>query len=190
MTRIMYHISKEAKWKPGDKIISGKYENPFWVQCKNYLPHVIVDNQSMSLFRMFDTVTNFEVTQQNIDYLYINLKNVSIESALYIREQVFENIRQSLFPQLPSRQKCLWLTELDQIDYWKTKVIAENQFILSLEVDVDLFCGDDYWLTANTLSAIEYANRAVHYWSGEMSDVPIKEYLFNGTAIVKEVTTI
>ena len=37
--------------------------------------------------------------------------------AFYIREQVFEGIRNKYYPLLPSRQKCLWVCEEDQLAY-------------------------------------------------------------------------
>jgi hypothetical protein len=98
----MLHISRDNKWKIGDTFTVGLQENPFWLICKNYSPKVKVNEQEMSLFKMLDQSPNFEVTPNNIDFLYNNLKEVSKEVALYIREQVFEEVRKEHFPQLPS----------------------------------------------------------------------------------------
>lgn len=185
--KILFHISRESKWKIGDIIVSGKTENPFWLLCKDYSPQVRVNNQPMPIFKMFDQFSTFDVTQANIDWLYEQLKTVSKETSFYIREQVFEEIRRNNFPLLPSRQNCLWLTDEEHLPYWKTMSDNEQRYLLTLELDGNLFCGDDYWLTADTFSSIEYANRAVHYWSGELSTSPHKEYLFNGKALIKEV---
>lgn len=37
-------------------------------------------------------------------------------------------------------------------------------------------------------SSIDYVDKAKHYWSGELSSIPTKEYLFYGQAIIKEIT--
>lgn len=187
--RVMLHISRENKWKIGDTLTSGLKENPFWLFCKNYSPIVTVNQQMMPLFKMFDQFSTFDVTQGNIEFLYQNLKSISKEVAFYIREQVFEEVRKEHFPYLPSRQKCLWVTEEEQLPYWKTMADNEQRYLLTLELNGDLFCGDAYWLTADTFSSIEYEKRANHYWSGKLSTIELKEYLFNGDAIIKEISS-
>ena len=185
--RTMYHISRENHWKQGDIIFSGVSDNPFWSKCKDYSPKMSVNGQIMSLFEMFDTSINIDATKDNVDHLYNNLKTISKECAFYIREQVFEDVRKNSYTQLPSRQTSLWVTEKDQIDYWKTIITSGPRFLLRLELDGFLFCGDDYWLSADTFSSIEYTQRANHYWAAEMSDNPHKEFLFSGKALVVDV---
>ena len=90
--KIMYHISRENNWNIGDVLIAGERENQFWSICKDYSPRVIVDGKEMSIFQMIDQVSNFEVTQNNITFLYQQLKDVSKEMAFYIREQNFEDV--------------------------------------------------------------------------------------------------
>lgn len=185
--RILFHISRENNWKVEDKITSGERENPFWLKCKNYSPKINKDNHIITMFEMFDQNPSFEATQDSIDFLYQQLKNVSKETAFYIREQVFEEVRKEFYPQLPSRQKCLWLSEEDQLPYWKSIVDNEQGYLLTLELNGKVFCGDEYWLKADTFSSIEYVDRAKHYWSGELSSIPRKEYLFHGQGIIKEI---
>lgn len=185
--KLMFHVSHQSNWSVGDVIIAGKKENQFWNICKDYFKEVEVNGENMSLFKMFDEFPEFDVTKNNMDFLYENLKDVSNETAFYIREQVFEDIRKVHYPMLPSRQKCLWVCEEEQLPYWKTMHENQSFKVLTLELNGDLFCGDDYWLTTDTFSSIEYARRAKHYWSGEMSAAPRKEYLFYGKAIVKEI---
>lgn len=188
--KIMYHISRENNWNIGDVLIAGERENQFWSSCKDYSPRVIVDGKEMSIFQMIDQVSNFEVTQNNITFLYQKLKDVSKEMAFYIREQIFEDVRSKHYPMLPSRQKCLWVCEEDQIAYWKTMKEDCQRSLLTLELNGELFCGDDHWLTADTFSSVDYTDRAKHYWNGEMSDAPRKEFLFYGKAIIKEIISI
>ena len=188
--KIMYHISRENNWNIGDVLIAGKQENQFWSICKDYSKMVRVNGVEMSIFQMIDQVPNFEVTQNNITFLYQNLKDISKEMAFYIREQIFEDIRRNYYPLLPSRQKCLWVCEEDQLAYWKTMKEDCQRSLLTLELTGELFCGDDRWLAADTFSSVTYAERAKHYWAGEMSSAPRKEFLFYGMATVKEITPI
>lgn len=186
----MYHISRDNHWKQGDVINSGERDNPFWAKCKDYSPLFPVNDQTMPLFKAFNTLVTIDATRKNVDNLYNNLKTISTECALYIREQVFEDIRKTAYPQLPSRHTCLWVAEYDQINYWKTIVTSAPRILLRLELDGFLFCGDDYWLSADTFSSIEYEQRAHHYWASEMSDTPRKEFLFSGKALVVDVCSL
>ena len=183
----MYHISRDSHWKQGDLICSGEKDNPFWTKCKDYSPKMSVNGRVMSLFEMFDEQINIDATKDNVDHLYNNLKTVSKECAFYIREQVFEDVRKTSYPQLPSRQTSLWVAEIDQIDYWKGIVTSGPRFLLCLELDGFLFCSDDYWLSADTFSSVEYEKRAKHYWAADMSENPRKEFLFSGKAVVTDV---
>lgn len=188
--KILFHISRENKWKIGDIITSGTQENPFWTKCKTFSCYPNINGEVMSMFTMFEKFPKLDLTQANLEYIYELLKNVSKEMAFYIREQVFEDVREEFYPQLPSRQKCLWLSDEEQLSYWKTINISELQWLLTLELQGNIFCGDAYWLRADTLSSIEYIDRAKRYWSGEISNVPRKEYLFSGQAIINEITQI
>lgn len=186
----MFHISRKSDWNVGDTLICGNDYNPFWLTCANYNPQTSLNGEQMSFFELFNRCDNLATTGKNVKYLYENLKNISKECAFYIREQVFEDIRKTYYHDKPSRQKCLWVCEYDQLSYWKTISNDKEKAVLTLNLDGTLFCGDDYWLTANTFSSIEYSERAHRYWSGEMSTSPHKEYLFYGTASITNVELI
>lgn len=186
----LYHITCNSELKTGDIIISGNQENPFWLSCKNYSPQILVDKQSMSVFKMFDCTPPFDVTQDTIDFLYQQLKNISTEFAFYVREQTFEDVRKKLYPQLPSRQKCLWLSDENNLSYWKTLHTDESQYLLALNLHGNVFRADAHWLKANTFSSIEYAERANQYWSGKLSNTPKTEYLFYGRAVIEKIVPL
>ena len=190
LNKEFYHISRQNNWSVDSVITAGINENPFWCTCKNCSVLVTVNQQQMPVVEMINQKYSFDVTQENIDFLYQTIENVSKETALYIREQVFEDVRKSNFPNLPSRQKCLWLCDEKTLPYWNTAVTGPQRYLLTLKVEGQLFCGDDNWLTADTFSSVEYANRAKQYWSGEMTANPRKEYLFYGEAVVKDITQI
>ena len=159
-------------------------------RSKNFSPSLLVNNEEIPLFQVFEKYNQFDLTQNNLDWLYTQLQTVSKETAFYIRERVFEDVRKELFPHLPSRQKCLWISEEKQLPYWRTISPELHKTILELELDGNIFCADDYWLQANTLSSIEYTERAKHYWAGEIVSEEHLEYLFSGTAIVKDIISI
>lgn len=180
----MFHISKRLDWQIGDTLTCGKDFNPFWNTCASFDPKISLSGEQMTFFELFDRCSVIKPTEENVNALYKNLKTISKECAFYIREQVFEDIRRTYYPDKPSRQTCLWVCEADQLPYWKTMATDVERNLLTLDLEGDLFCGDDHWLTADSFSSIEYAKRAHHYWAGEMSSKPRKEYLFHGTAVV------
>ena len=186
----MYHISRKLDWQIGDVLICGEKNNPFWETCTSFEPRISFQGQKITLFELFDKCPEIQTTEENVKSLYNNLKTISKECAFYIREQVFEDIRTKYYPDKPSRQKCLWVTDEEQLSYWKTISPNTPRCILTLELDGIIFCGDDYWLTVNTFSSIVYAERAHHYWSGETSSHSHKEYLFYGLATIKELEFI
>ena len=186
----MFHISKKLDWKIGEIITCGKEYNPFWIACIDYNPKTALNGEQMSFFELFERCTDIEPTEDNVKHLYTNLKTISKECAFYIREQVFEDVRKMYYPDKPSRQTCLWVSEADQLPYWKTMASNIERTVLTLELNGVLFRGDDYWLKADTLSSIEYAKRAHHYWSGEMSDNPHIEYIFHGNATITNIMNI
>ena len=139
---------------------------------------------------MYKRYKDIQPTEETVKFLYDSLKSISKECAFYIREQVFEDIRKSYYPDKPSRQTCLWVCEADHLFYWKTMAEGIERTLLTLDLDGLLFRGDDYWLKADTFSSVEYAKRAHHYWASDMTTNPREEYLFCGTAIVTNVEVI
>ena len=82
---IMYHISPKLHWNVGDVIVAGEVNNPFWEICKNYSLMVRVDGQEMSIIDITKNAPNFSVSQQNIDFLYSNLKTITKEFSFFCK---------------------------------------------------------------------------------------------------------
>ena len=180
------HISRETSWKIGNKIVAGEEFNEFWKGCKTFSP-TIEGISCCDLINVPDEDWNklFKPT-----LLAKGLKTVSKEFALYKREQVFEQVRKEQFNDLPSRQKCIWLTDEENLEYWKT-MSTEEKCLLTLELQEEkMICCDESWLYIDTFLDDEYERRARNYWTGSVSNAPHLEYLFYGTAIVKNIERI
>lgn len=190
---VFYHISHSPGWSVGSTIYTGQLENEFWEICKKLTITVPVNGRLMSLFAMFnayDTFDKFSTTDENIEFFYKTLKETAKETSICIREYAFEEVRKEYYPELPSRQKCLWVSRKDDVNYWKTQINIPNRFLLTLELTGDVFAGDSKWLDPKTFSSEEYKERALHYWREEKTSNPQMEYLFSGVAHVKEVVPI
>ena len=188
--KIMYHISNNCSLSIGQIIKAGELDNPFWDKCTDITREVTVDGIPMPLHQMIDRFsgTDFGATQQNIDFLYSNLKFITEETTLYIREQVFEDVRKIHFPHRPSRQKCLFTTDVRDLAFWKTMAPNTKRSLLTRELTGELFQADEHWVKADTFSSVTFRERAIHYWNGEISSSPHFEYLFSGEAIIKDIS--
>lgn len=189
---VLFHITKDFKWKIGDIIQAGSVTNPFWNLCRDYRPTIICNNQRYDLFSFFSQYKgeSFEVSANNLIWLFDTFRSNIKECAFYIREQIFEEIRKTYTPEHPSRQTCLWLTDLANLEYWKTAKSGGNLRILRMELDGTVFAADETWLHADTLSSVEYTQRAIRYWSGETSERNHIEYLFSGKAVIIDIEEI
>jgi len=190
--KLLYHISRENNWEIGQTVVAGEQENPFWGSFKKYNPQESLSGEKLPLrkiLRKYSTCP-WDVSQNTVNLLYQHLKDMSTEFAFYVREQTFESVRKECFPQRPSRQKCLWLTDKNQIPYWLTLNPKTPRSLLTLDLCGEIFCGDAYWLEADSFSSFEYVDRAQRYWSGEWSCNPRIEYMFCGTATVKRIVLL
>ncbi|AND39635.1 DUF2441 domain-containing protein [Cytobacillus oceanisediminis] len=108
-----------------------------------------------------------------------------------LREYVFEDIRSKLFPELPSRQTCLWVVPMkkaEDIIYWKTQLDVDRQFIL-LELTGKVFSTDESHLhirPENFRNIKELEGKAKDYWGAEPGD-SVEENLFEGKFKVLEI---
>lgn len=190
--KYFYHISRSNEWSMGQNVVVGKMENDFWRMCKQDVNRVVFDGIEMSVFELINLIENdelnisFDVTRESVEFLFKNLSHVAKESALYKREQTFEEVRKKYHHKLPSRQKCLWVCDEKNLEYWKM-ACPKGKTLLTLELTGKIFCGDNGWLITDTLSNMVYEERARHYWNGEMLEGSPKEYLFCGKATVKKI---
>jgi hypothetical protein len=109
----------------------------------------------------------------------------------FTKEFVFEQTRVELNNNLPSRWKCIWLCNEEQLENWLEEYRKENTEYQLLKVKVDgvIFEADAYWVeTDKPKSLIEMRRDASHYWKGEFFRLPGKgEILFEGNGEVVEV---
>ncbi|KAF0822524.1 DUF2441 domain-containing protein [Cytobacillus firmus] len=107
----------------------------------------------------------------------------------FARETAVEEVRVSINNDLPSRKRCLWLTDVRSLDYWIGEVnFNPKEFqLLELEVTGAVFKCDASFIEGNPMKLNDVRERAIRYWSGEILDTKKVEYLFEGTAKVTRV---
>jgi len=110
------------------------------------------------------------------------------EYLMLIREFVFEEVRREQFPDLPSRQKCIWVMETpESVVYWAGKMDIPKR-LLKVRLAGEGHRASNDCLASDTLSLKEFRTNAVNYWSGEQSSSsPQHETLFEGSVYVARV---
>lgn len=146
--KVFYHIHQilpgTRPWRKG--------ETYFFGDAKNYF------------IRFYDNAYyNDEVPLEAIlkDYL------------LFARETIFEEVRQKHFPQMPSRQRCIWLipdstNAEERLKYWiKQKSANKETFqILKLSCSGKMHLANQKHLDLVVGKFDIYRANAFRYWSG------------------------
>ena len=105
-----------------------------------------------------------------------------------IREYEFEEIRRVEFPQLPSRRNCVWITDHNGAEYWRTRLVGrDNPRLFRVRALGEMHTAHDGHLSVEpqSIQALQAAARA--YWRGEKH--PEKgcfEILLNGEMTILE----
>lgn len=105
----------------------------------------------------------------------------------FAKELAIEQTRMQINRDLPSRWHCVWLSDEEELSYWKAKVHNQKYQIVKLKLNGKLFTGDAHWLEKQPCPLSEVREYAKHYWNGDFFRHSKKEYLFEGTAEVIEI---
>ncbi len=125
---------------------------------------------------------NYGITINNSRYYSHNKVNYT----QYLKEQLFETVRKTKYPSLPSRLNCIYV--VDDVRYALQYIQKMNKKYLyrvtiknkkkSAKVDMNL-------LDCNNKSFNEVVVIADKYFSGVSSEHPFYEYLIEGTVVVE-----
>lgn len=108
-------------------------------------------------------------------------RDVTQSQSMFIREQIFEEVRSNYFPHLPSRKTCIWVCTRDAIDFWWNTLSPGNQKLLKLSLTGSLYIADQRHLVVDTFRHNDIRAHAFEYWTG--SDgiaIENQEVLFEG----------
>lgn len=100
-----------------------------------------------------------------------------------LREMEFENVRRTHFEHLPSRTRCIWLSDsVDRAKDWqRTLGKSATTRIVSVEIDGRLHRADGGHLPDESTSIAELRAAAELYWRGLPHPKGECEYLLEGT---------
>lgn len=196
-----YHVNYSKPYNPfpdfveNTQIVIGEQNNPFfdYFYTNNDSDSLELGDSGQKLH--YSTILNFLGSGQsseflpppNIMYPYINTKFLDLYKLN--REMVLENIRLLHYPHMPSRMKCLWVsTTPEENMVWKDHFSTSgNLKVITFESESLPVKVDSKFVPVPQDSLSEKERKAHAYWSGEMSDTPMIEHLFVGTATIKRI---
>ena len=191
---IFYHLHKPEikrdQWKVGNTLnFSNKQLNNFNSYYEHYSPKINIDNNSYEPLEGFEVAINNNIhnsTPDNANYFIKIAKDIIKEQSLYIREQIFEEIRNNYFPSLPSRKTCIWVCKKQSVKYW-LQSLNSGEDLYKLELTGILHKADQRHLQVQVTSHEELKRNAFNYWTGaDGENIIEEEYLFEGIVKVKE----
>ena len=130
---------------------------------------------------------NYETENNNWKDIFKSVtRNSYFLNARYY-EIFFEKIRKNEYPSLPSRQSCIYMCDVNNLEFWYSKFLKEtgkeSLLIYSFEADGIMHYADPEWLELGVKPNAHYEEIAKKYWKGEIhpDQTGQKEILFNGT---------
>jgi hypothetical protein len=190
-----YHINNNnnCNWKIGDEIVLGKEDNYYWQSLKKKDDDIEINGEIFDVYKIADAAFGaysgkYRPPLKMKGYHFNPLRTLketldSLGNAIKInRELVFESIRNEFYPELPSRQKCIWLIPENEksLEFWKKIIQNENQRIFKVTINGIIHRASQKWLVGGTFSLNRWYTLAHSYWKGEDSGSIEDEILFEG----------
>ena len=190
---ILYQVATDRDYKVGDIIHFGDEPNGQEFNCLNLsfnkegqpLHKLGFDNAKKGIFKNKNLIFDLSKALSNYDFI--------------MREFALEEVRKQQFPHLPSRFRCMFLSEdadtcLHNLQGFVNRGAGSILQAIKVRVNGEAHFVKDYGVSRLGLSFNEYKNEAIKYWSQDQhSTSATKEILFTGyveiVEILKEVNT-
>lgn len=190
---IFYQVATDRNYKVGDIIHFGDEPNGQEHNCLNLsfnkegqpLHKIGFDNAKKGIFKNKNLIFDLSKSLSNYDFI--------------MREFALEEVRKQQFSHLPSRFRCMFLSEdadtcLHNLQEFINRGAGSNLQAIKVRVNGEAHFVKDYGVSRLGLSFNEYKNEAIKYWSQDQhSTSDTKEILFTGDVeiveILKEVNT-
>ena len=207
---IYYHIQElsngKPEWKTGEQYeILENNHNWFYKLLINGLgdKKYTEENKEIGLVKYIDSQlykdieNKYSENEMNYKYSFLQttveiLKNSLKQNLKWIQEEVFENIRKSEYPDLPTRKSCIWVCDREHLEkWWNLFCSKDNRFvkhkrkILELKLEGKIHKADGRLIDSDSYKIEDFEERARKYWEGNFHSEDEFEILFLGKAIVQ-----
>ncbi|MCS2172789.1 DUF2441 domain-containing protein [Scandinavium sp. TWS1a] len=191
--------SRTEPWNPHppiseDDVITTGDVNPFFnFFLSANLPTQLVNNggteEQWSWMRFLGAIRNGDMqTGMSQQDIATRGHYLAMHFCKYTRELIWESVRREHFPDKPSRQKCLWVSQGEEnLNYWISQLgLGGNQAVFRVELDGVLHEASDEHLMNDDIPYDLALEKAHKYWSGEITNPLAKEILFEGNMQILE----
>lgn len=208
MDKRYFHIQKlnglNPEWDVNDYLSTPKkaFTNQYYSDLSNSLGESIFQfgkegtgliKHSNSIIEKYDKNSHELDPEKEKDFYFwksseyetlsTNLHESLFKSLAWIREEIFENIRECDFKDSPSRKKCIWLTDYENLpNWWKMFEETKNKKIFEIEIlnSGKIHLADANFIIAETFRISEFESLAESYWSGKIEKKDEIEILYEG----------
>ena len=184
---ILYQVATDRNYKVGDIIHFGDEPNGQEFNCLNLsfnkegqpLHKLGFDNAKKGIFKNKNLIFDLSKALSNYDFI--------------MREFALEEVRRQQFPHLPSRFRCMFLSEdadtcLHNFQGFINRGAGSNSQAIKVRVNGEAHFVKDYGVGRLGLSFNEYKNEAIKYWSQDQhSTSATKEILFTGDVEILDI---
>ena len=185
--KILYQVATDRHYKVGDKIYFGDEPNGQEFNCLNLsfnkdgepLHKLGYDNAKKGIFKNKGMLLDMSKALSNYDFI--------------LREFALEEVRRQQFPHLPSRFRCMFLSEnkdtcLHNLDGFINRDAGSNLQAIKVKVNGEAHFVKDYGVSRLGLSFNEYKDAAFNYWNQDQNSTSTtKEILFVGDVEIVEI---
>ncbi len=184
---ILYHVATDRDYNVGDKLHFGEDSNGQEYNClnmafnKNGIPfHELgFKGAKHGIFKDKNLIIELSKALSNYDFI--------------LREFAMEEVRIEKFPHLPSRFRCMFLSEnkdtcLNHFEGFLKRGAGKNLQAVKVKVNGEAHFVKDFGISRLGLSFNDYKKEAVKYWEQDQnSSAGTKEILFVGEVEILEI---
>lgn len=192
VTSFFFHVDHDTPYtgkgllKVGDVVdTSCRKHNPFYGVATDFHSEYPINGKASPLLEFFRSSLAHERASDVMPHVHH-----IIESHLkIIQELVFETVRAEHYRDLPSRTRCLWLSESEEgARSWIGRLDQrKNPRVLRVAVEGRLHTTSEGHLHQDSQSMNQLLTNAGRYWRGEHVPGSRSETLLEGTMTILEV---
>ncbi|MBP3581150.1 MAG: DUF2441 domain-containing protein [Clostridia bacterium] len=186
--KIYYQVATDRNYKVGDKLEFGQTLNGVGERVLN----THFQKSGVPINRLgFDYLDNKNIFKNK--KLILDMSKALLEADFVLRELAAEEVRKENFPTLPSRFRCMFLSEskveaLANLKKFQKDSSGKHYQAVAVKVSGNIFYAKEVGLQRNGLSYHDNKKVAEQYWAqNQNSSESIKEILFEGKAEVVEI---
>lgn len=184
---ILYQVATDRNYKVGDKIHFGEDPNGQEYNCFN----LSFNKNGQALHEIGFTYAKKGVLKDK--NLVVEMSKALSNYDFLLREFALEDVRKKEFPNLPSRFRCMFLSESEDVSLhdlqgFINRGAGTNLQVVKVKCSGEAHFVKDFAIGRQGLSFNEYKELARKYWAeNNDSKIATKEILFVGDVEVVEI---